>query len=63
MKIKTKIEFVWNVDDESEDRLEKSLEEWSEYYKNLMVEDIETLVKSNKLYDAIKIEEEKENER
>lgn len=58
MKIKTKIEFIWNVDDESGDRLEQSFEEWSEYFKNLMVEDIETLVKSNKLYDAIKIEEE-----
>ena len=61
MKLKTKIEFIWDTDNENGDRLEKSFEEWSEYYKNLMVEDIENFVKHNKVYGAIKTEIVEEN--
>lgn len=57
MIIKTKIEFVWNTDDESEDRLEQTVEEWSDYYRNLMASDIEELVyRTNDIREAIQVE-------
>ena len=58
--IKTKIEFVWNTDDESEDRLEQTIEEWSDYYRNLMASDIEELVyRTNDIREAIQVEVER----
>lgn len=57
MIIKTKIEFVWNTDDENEDRLEQTIEEWSDYYRNLMASDIEELVyRTNDIREVIQVE-------
>lgn len=57
MIIKTKIEFVWNTDDENEDRLEQTIEEWFDYYRNLMASDIEELVyRTNDIREVIQVE-------
>jgi hypothetical protein len=53
MRIKTFISFEWDTDHESEDRLEKTVEEWGEYFSGLMLEDIDGLVKRNELMSAI----------
>ena len=57
MKIETTIKFLWDTNDENEDRTEQTFEEWAEYYKGLMVEDMNTLVINNEVLEAISVKE------
>ena len=56
MKVKTYISFEWDTNNENEDRLEQTPEEWAKYFKTLMVEDITTLTINNELMEAIQYE-------